>query len=222
MISNQVALAIFFLYFVLMSGECSELMNCSLQRYINKNLWLKHIMIFLSIYIFTFILNWYTIESLVVEKFGSENKNRLSLVMDNYLVKSLLYSVLIYIIFVLSCKNEGINIAIFLIGSVLIVIGTVLTKSINTELYPLVSQTRWKSEKNIQRDLKEYSKTQQDETDIRKINKINNILFILSILLVLILSYGTIEYYLKQRIDHSKNWSIVKFWLGTHSCKHLI
>ena len=79
MISNQVALALFFIYFVLMSGECSELMNCSLQRYINQNLWLKHIMVFLSIYIFTFVLNWYTIESLVVENFGEENKNRLSL-----------------------------------------------------------------------------------------------------------------------------------------------
>ena len=57
MISNQVALALFFIYFVLMSGECSELMNCSLQRYISKNLRLKHIMVFLSIYIFTFVLN---------------------------------------------------------------------------------------------------------------------------------------------------------------------
>ena len=222
MISNQVALAIFFLYFVLMSGECSELMNCSLQRYINNNLWLKHIMIFLSIYIFTFILEWYTIESLVVEKFGNENKNRPSLVMDNYLVKSLLYSALIYFIFVLSCKNEGINIAIFLLGSVFIVFGTILTKSINTELYPLVSQTRWKFEESINRDVKKYAKSDQDEVDIRKINKINNILFVLSTLLVAILVYGTIKYYLRQRIDHSKNWSIIKFWLGTHSCKNLI
>lgn len=97
-------------------------------------------MIFFSIYIFTFILDCYTIDKLVVENFGEENKNRLSLVMNNYLLKSLLYSVLIYIVFVLSCKNEGINIAIFLIGFVLIVITTILTKSINTKLYPLVSQ----------------------------------------------------------------------------------
>ena len=36
MLANQVALGIFFLYFVLMSGECAELMNCGLQRFINK------------------------------------------------------------------------------------------------------------------------------------------------------------------------------------------
>ena len=64
MLANQVALGIFFLYFVLMSGECAELMNCGLQRFINNNIWVKHIMIFLAIYIFTFILNWYTTESL--------------------------------------------------------------------------------------------------------------------------------------------------------------
>ena len=46
-------------------------MNCDLQRYINDNIWTKHVMIFLSIYIFTFILNWYTFDSLVVENFDN-------------------------------------------------------------------------------------------------------------------------------------------------------
>ena len=78
MITNQIYFSTFFLYFVLMSGECSEIMNCNLQRYINDNNWTKHVMIFLSIYIFTFILNWYTFDSLVVENFdndGKKNKN---------------------------------------------------------------------------------------------------------------------------------------------------
>lgn len=204
-----------------MSGECSELMNCSLQRYISKNLWLKHIMVFLSIYIFTFVLNWYTIESLVVENFGEENKNRLSLVMDNYLLKSLFYSILIYIIFVLSCKNEGANIAIFLGGSMLIVLATIITKSINTEIYPKVSQTRWKFEKDIQKDIKKYSENEQDTKDIRKINTINNISLIVSILLLGILIRGTTKYWMRQRIDHANHWNTTKFWLGTHKCKGL-
>ena len=33
-------------------------------------------MIFLSIYIFTFILNWYTFDSLVVENFVNNEKNK--------------------------------------------------------------------------------------------------------------------------------------------------
>ena len=74
MISNQVALGIFFLYFVLMSGQCSELMNCGLQRYIDSHNWIKHTMVFLSIYIFTFILNWYTFDSLIVENFNIINE----------------------------------------------------------------------------------------------------------------------------------------------------
>ena len=131
---SDILLPLFFIYYYIIASSFKDLANCSLQRYISQNLWLKHIMVFLSIYIFTFVLNWYTIESLVVENFGEENKNRLSLVMDNYLLKSLFYSILIYIIFVLSCKNEGANIAIFLGGSMLIVLATIITKSIN---YPL-------------------------------------------------------------------------------------
>ena len=56
MITNQIYFSTFFLYFVLMNGECSEITNCNLQRYIN----------------------WYTFDSLVVENFdndGKKNKN---------------------------------------------------------------------------------------------------------------------------------------------------
>ena len=74
MFVNQIFLGIFFLYFVLMSGECSEIMNCNLQRYINHHNWTKHLMIFMSIYMFTFILDWYSYDSLIVEKFISKEK----------------------------------------------------------------------------------------------------------------------------------------------------
>ena len=57
MFFNQIFPEIFFLYFVLMSVECSEIMNCHLQRFINHHNWTKHLMIFMSIYIFTFILD---------------------------------------------------------------------------------------------------------------------------------------------------------------------
>ena len=59
-------LPIFFLYFVLLSGYCSEVLNCGLQRYMHNGMFFKHLMIFLSIYIFTFVLNWYTFDSLQI------------------------------------------------------------------------------------------------------------------------------------------------------------
>ena len=70
-------LPIFFLYFVLLSGYCSEVLNCGLQRYMHNSVFFKHLMVFLSIYIFTFILNWYTFDSLqinpVTDKVVKEN-----------------------------------------------------------------------------------------------------------------------------------------------------
>ena len=75
MLSN-VVLPVFFLYFVLISGYCSSLLNCGLQRFMRDSVYFKHVLIILSIYIFTFILNWYTFDSLAIgqENFESESK----------------------------------------------------------------------------------------------------------------------------------------------------
>ena len=51
---NSVSLGLFFLYFVLISGSCGEILNCGLQRYINNSIWFKHLMIFLSIYFYIY------------------------------------------------------------------------------------------------------------------------------------------------------------------------
>lgn len=58
----------FFLYVVLVSGYCSSLLNCGLQRYMRDSVYFKHYLILLSIYIFTFILNWYTFDSLAISQ----------------------------------------------------------------------------------------------------------------------------------------------------------
>ena len=97
MIVNQLFLSLFFIYFVLISSNSSTLMSCSLQHYINDNYWINHLLIFMSIYIFTFILNWYSIDSLVVEKFTLEKY----ILEPHYLLKSLYYTILIYLVFII-------------------------------------------------------------------------------------------------------------------------
>ena len=67
MIGN-IVLPIFFLYFVLISGYCSAILNCGLQRFMRDSIYFKHFLILLSIYIFTFILNWYTFDSLSISQ----------------------------------------------------------------------------------------------------------------------------------------------------------
>ena len=67
MIGN-IVLPVFFLYVILVSGYCSSLLNCGLQRFMRDSVYFKHFLIILSIYIFTFILNWYTFDSLAISQ----------------------------------------------------------------------------------------------------------------------------------------------------------
>jgi len=218
MITNQVALCLFFLYFVLMSGECSEVMNCGLQRYIHDNTWVKHVMIFLSIYIFTFILNWYTIESLVVEKFTNKKKK---INPYSYLIKSFYYTVIVYMIFILSAKNEGLFLLIFLLGAVGLVFGTIFTKAINSELYNIVGKNIYLSKSKIKELEELYAKDEDDKQDIRKMARNQNIMFIIPMILVVLLIFGCYRYYLRQWEDHKHHWSWYIFWLGTSKCRDL-
>ena len=66
-------LPIFFLYFVLLSGYCSELLNCKLQKIMDGLILFRHFLIFVAIYIFTFVLNWYTFDSLQISHIKPKN-----------------------------------------------------------------------------------------------------------------------------------------------------
>ena len=73
MLANQVALSLFFLYFVLMSDKLSGVINCSLQKFLKDNILVRHIMILLSIYLFTFIMKWYNVDKIrIIETFEKE------------------------------------------------------------------------------------------------------------------------------------------------------
>jgi len=192
-----------------MSGECSEIMNCNLQRYINNNNWTKHVMIFLSIYIFTFILNWYTFDSLIFENFKNQ-KSKEEEKMD-YLTKSLYYSVVIYLVFILSTKNEGLYLFSFLMISILIVLGTIYTKSINSSIYGEFRNNFMISESDRKKTLKKYK---NNKSDVNKIVLYQNIMSSGFVAIMSILCLGSYQYYLKQSKDHSKKWSWLIFWFG--------
>ena len=199
-----------------MSGECSEIMNCNLQRYINENNWIKHLMIFMSIYIFTFILNWYTLDSLVVENFTNEIMDEFDKI--PYLRKSFYYSIIIYFVFILSTKNEGFYIFTFLFTSILIVIGTIYTKSINSEIY-----LRLKNKFIIFNDDKEklLKKYKYNKKEVESIVLLQNIMSILFVVIFIFLLVGCYKYYLRQFKEHSRNWSWLIFWFGYNKhCNH--
>ena len=215
---NQLALGIFFLYFVLISGSCSSILNCGLQQYISKSVLLKHVIIFLSIYIFTFILNWYTIDSIVVEKFeNSEDDNDVKIVNFNesqqYLIKSFIYSVFIYVIFILSTKSEGKYLVFFLLATVFMVFLQIILKS----MYGPLSEFKMANIFKSNAELKQMAK----ESELPYDQNLTNILRVIPGLYAIIggvLLMGVAKYYMRQRKDHSKKWDTLTFIFGNNKC----
>lgn len=224
MLANQVALGIFFLYFVLMSGECAEVMNCGLQRFINNNVWIKHVMIFLAIYIFTFVLNWYTIDSLVVEKFDNQGNKVVKKKREKpfeYLLQSLYYTVLVYGIFLLSAKNEKLFLVIFLFGAIVIVFMTIFTKALNPDLYNIIGKHYYINSAKRTQLIKDHAEDEDDIKTIKQMSTIQNLMSIIPVILLLCLFIGCYRYYLRQWEDHKHHWSWYIFWMGTSKCRGL-
>ena len=225
----NILLGIFFLYFVLISGQCTSLLNCSLQRFIKESIWIKHIIIFLSIFIFTFILNWYTFDSIVVgedfqnEKMISEKQKKL--------FKNLIYSVFIYIIFIISTKNESMFLTIFLLGSISLVFIYIWIKSSNNQFLIDMQKYNWIGKETEKILLEKYLNDEKDEKDengeqnnktksqIKRNIIIHNSIISLYIFLAIILVVGCYNYYVKQYKDHKDNWSWLTFFFGSNFCR---
>ena len=211
---NQVVLGIFFLYFILMSDQCSLVLNCGLQRYIAKEIWIKHFAIFMSIYIFTFVLNWYTFDSLVVESFQTEEEKIAK--SSSSLLTYLYYSIAIYVIFIISTKNEGPFLGFFLVSTIVLVFLQIYLKSINSDLYDRVRKNTF-----ITADKKRQLQKNVKDTEVSSLDllvNMHNIMMVLYLVIIISLLYGFNRYFQRQYKDHKKNWSWISFIFGTNRC----
>lgn len=209
-IINKGLLALFFLYFVMIGGVISSLLNCSLQRFIKKSLVLKHILVFLSIFIFTFILNWYTPYSLVIEKMNNKDDFQ----KFNYIKNSLYYTIFIYILFIISSKQQEYFMYSFLI---------LLTFIIGVFIYYLIEINSLKIDRYKLKNFfikKEYlQKLSEKESNINTLYILHNLKSFLYIILFINLIIGVYFYALKQMKDKKNNFSIILFIFGSHSCR---
>lgn len=221
MLANQVALSLFFLYFVLMSDKLSGVINCSLQKFLKDNIFVRHIMILLSIYLFTFIMKWYNVDKIrIIETFEKEEDYLDVNIKENkkYLITSFIYSILIYIIFILSTKNEGMFLVLFLLGAIILVFGTILTKSINPKIYDDINSNYFITSNNLENYKKKYKNSQKT---VEMLGRYHNIMSTIGILLLILLLVGVYCYYIKQYEDHKKNWSWLIFFFGNNKCESL-
>lgn len=214
---SRIVLSLFFTYFVLMMTDVQMLLTCSLQKFIKENVMIKHFIIFFSIFIFTFVLGWYNFDSLQVETYINSNKKQ------NYVNKNILweyfkFTSLIYIIFVLTTKNSGPFIIIFLLSCFFLTLLQVYTKSIDKNMYSQIYKYYY-----INSELKKelYYKLNISKEQLKEYNSIilyHNITFIWFILLILLLLLGLYNYYLKQIKTYRKKWSWIKFFFGNNYC----
>jgi hypothetical protein len=144
MFSSQVTLSLFFLYVVIVSEKFFDIISCKLQRMIISNLYVRHFFILMNIFLFTFILGWYTEFSIFDAKTGftetfDENINQALNKEANHkyvetlekvevktllkdilpegiiIVKYIFYSFLIYVIFLLTTKCKLQFLMVFLV-----------------------------------------------------------------------------------------------------------
>jgi hypothetical protein len=203
-------LPLFFLYFVLVGGYSSDILNCQLQRNLKNSVMFKHILLFLSIYIFTFVLNWYTFDSLQITPLSS-NKNEPENEPENEVTKEInfkllsewfLKSTMIYVLFLLTTKTEIQYIYLFLTFIVVSLIIQLILKSITTKKYHSVND-------NLFITKKDYDDINNDTVVL--LHNFNTSGFIGVISLV---CYGVMNYYNKQRRDHRRNWNALTFIFG--------
>ena len=206
MIGN-IVLPIFFLYFVLISGYCSSLLNCGLQRFMKNSIYFKHFLILLSIYIFTFILNWYTFDSLQIKQ--QENFRNIDFDKDSLfkLGKWFLYSVAIYMLFIVSTKSEVPYILLFFTVTIVSILIQIIIKSISSESY--------------NNNANKLFITSKDYNGINKNTVIiaHNFVSTIFITSIILLFFGFYKYFRRQYKDHAHHWDTSKFIFGTSKCR---
>ena len=109
-------LVLFFTYFVLLSGTSYQLLGCTLQRHIAKSVPMRHLITFLSIFLFAFVLDWYGVDDLRQYQSNLSIDERIAAT-TKQLGTYFLYSWLIYAIFLMTTKcHFGYLLATLLLG----------------------------------------------------------------------------------------------------------
>lgn len=213
--NNTTLLGLFFLYLIMMSSNINTLLACNVQRLLDNNIFIKHAIVYFSIFIFTFILGWFLPSAIIVGDKKNEMLHNKSIVNDssnnNYIIDSVIKSFFIYILFILSAKQS-----VFFMGTFIILLLALI--------FVYLFYTKLLDDLNINRNSITSFFVSKTSLESLTMNKDVNPLFILHnsislghIIILLNILFGVFYYYKKQVIDH-KDWSWVKFIFGVNKC----
>lgn len=221
-VATKSVLGVFFLYLVMFGSYINVLLNCGLQRFLINDLFLRHIIVFFSIFIFTFVLNWYTPKSIVVV----EQFSNFSYFFEkySYILGSLGYTGLIYIFFILSTKQE-----MFFMFSFLIILMSAIGIYIiyRIELTGVgVDYMEIKDKLIINKTIlgrklhkKQVENNSVSEQSLVLTSNLHNMVSLSYFILILNVMIGFTLYFKRQWKDHAHHWNWLIFFLGSSKCK---
>ena len=241
MLNSQITLTLFFLYVVIVSDKFFDIITPRLQRVIINNMYVRHFFIYMNIFLFTFILGWYTEFSIFDARKGfSEgytDKKKLEKISDYekldiqregfVILKYLGYSLMIYLIFLATtkCELEFLIAFLFLIFTSFILF---LLKTYGKRETQIGRQKlllfEYVTVKEKNRRIREYLEKNKDKSTAVKKKEISriysefiltnteNTLFIISLF---VLFGGVVHYYRRKQIQYGNNFDYAKFTFGT-------
>lgn len=222
--ANISILGVFFLYLIILGSNIHLLLNCGLQKLLKDNFYLLHIVIFISIFLFTFILKWYTISPLsFTENYkninSKETKREVKIEKYKYLYESLKNTFIIYILFILSTKQEH----IFMYSSLILSMFIIFFLILYTIEYDIlgIKDDKFNEFNFITEDSINIKKNIDNIDNITNFIYFNNILIILYILIIINIITGVLFYYRRQSIEYKNSWNWLKFIFGTNKCNKL-
>ncbi len=224
---NQFMLSLFFIYFLLISSDISTLLNCTTQRFLKDNHYMKHVILFVSIFVLTFILNWYSPDSIVVEKKQEEPEKEGFVVLNEYkygyLISSLINSVFIYIIFLITTKMEPYTFGIFVCLLIFVFLIFLIYKVNLNELNIKEPPSSFYVTSNMIAELTsdENESIEMKSSEITTTVYLYNTLVLSYALILGVLGHGMYVYYLKQKRIHGNRLNIFSTTLDSHKCKNI-
>ena len=228
-IINQFMLSLFFIYLLLTSANMNTLLSCSTQRFLKDSLVTKHLILFASIYILTFILNWYTPGAIVVKEEEEEEKKKegfgnleFSVKKYSYLISSFNYSLIIYFVFLATTKMETFYFISFIFLLIFVFVIFLLYKVNLSEinLDKIDVNTFLISKDTIIKNIKDINESIEiKDKEMNNVVMLYNILTISYLIVPIIMIMGVYNYYVKQVRDKNIKFNLLKFIFGTNKCR---
>ena len=221
---NKFMIFLIMYYLLLISTSVDSLLNCSVRRFLQKNMYIKHIILFISIFLWTFILKTYSpADTIAINKEGFTMNYDFK--QYSYLVQSFFNTLIIYLAFIMSSKMEVIS---FLVFICLLIVAFIIYLLYKVNLNKLGLQKIQNSkffitQESIINTIKETKETKEtikiSQAEINNIVLLYNMLSIVYTSLPFVIGYGVYNYWKKQKKDHRKTFNTLTFFIGVEKCR---